>query len=651
VIGRIPVLDVSPSVGAGRWPGRSVVGETFAVSATVFREGHDLVGGTVVLTPPGATARQARRTRMSALPDGQGARLTDGFTADVTCDSEGLWKLVVEGWADPWATWRHAIEAKLEAGQQAGELANDLETGALLLERAAKASGKQIGADLRATAKALRDETIALPERVTAALGVHALPLRDLVTPSAPLYVRVDRERALFSSWYEFFPRSEGGFAGGAIEHLDYVASLGADVVYLPPVHPIGRAHRKGPNNTLTAGPKDPGSPWAIGSADGGHDALAPELGTMADFDAFVARAGALGMEVALDLALQCSPDHPWVAAHPEFFQHRPDGSIAYAENPPKKYQDIYPLDFDSGGEALRQEILRVFLFWIGHGIKIFRVDNPHTKPVAFWEWLIESVKKDHPDVLFLAEAFTRPPMVHSLAMVGFTQSYTYFTWRNAAWELIAYLQELTSAPSADYLRPNLFVNTPDILHGYLQTGGAAAFKIRAAVAATASPSWGVYSGYEWIENTAVRAGSEEYLDSEKYQIRTRDWDDPPLAPYLRRLNQIRREHLALQRLRGLVFHPTLSADIIAFSRRVWTADGTPDTILTIVNLDPFAAHEATVQLDVAALGLRSGERFLVHDQLGTRGSYEWTAQAYVHLDPSEPAHVMHVTRLDGTPA
>jgi starch synthase (maltosyl-transferring) len=646
VIGRIPVLDVQPVVEGGRWAAKAVVGETFTVSATVFRDGHDLVGATAVLIPPGGSARQARRTRMTALPLGAGARGTDGFAADVTVDAPGAWKLIVEGWADPWATWHHNVEAKLAAGQGAQELEADLETGARLLERTKVRALARTAAQ---AASALRDATLRLDDRVAPALAIADIEVRDLVSPSAAYPLWVDRDRALVGFWYELFPRSFGGLRGTAAA-LDRIATLGADVVYLPPIHPIGTTHRKGPNNTLNAGPDDPGSPWAIGSADGGHDAIAPELGTLDDLEFLVKRASELDMEIALDLALQCSPDHPWVTTHPEFFHHRPDGTIAYAENPPKKYQDIYPLDFDSGGEELRQEVLRVVRHWMDHGIRIFRVDNPHTKPVAFWEWLIGEVHATDPDVLFLSEAFTRPPMLHTLAMVGFTQSYTYFTWRNERWDLEQYLHELTSPPGADYLRPNLFVNTPDILHAYLQQGGLPAFRVRATIAATAAPTWGIYSGYELGENVPLREGSEEYLHSEKYEVRARDYTNAPLSPLIARLNEVRREHLALQRLRGIVLHSAEDPAVLSYSRRVWDGAGVPDTILTIVNLDPHATHETWVHLDTAALGV-AGERFLVHDQIGGRSVYEWGDTVFVRLSPEEPAHVMHVTHLDGRPA
>ncbi len=424
---------------------------------------------------------------------------------------------------------------------------------------------------------------------------------------------------------------------------------MGFDVVYLPPIHPVGEVNRKGPNNTLTPGPHDPGSPWAIGSRHGGHDAVHPDLGTVEDFDAFVERARALGMEVALDLALQCAPDHPWAKEHPEWFTVLADGTIAYAENPPKKYQDIYPLNFDNDPEGLYAEVLRVVLHWVDHGVKIFRVDNPHTKPVQFWEWLIWEVKQTHPEVLFLSEAFTRPAMMHTLAKVGFTQSYTYFTWRTNKAELQDYVTELAGA-AADYMRPNFFVNTPDILHAYLQYGGPPAFKVRAVLAALLSPSWGVYAGYELFEHVAVRPRSEEYLDSEKYQYRPRDWaaaerEGRSLAPYLTMLNRLRHEHPALQWLRNVVFHPVDQPEVMAWSKRL--GDGPDaDTVLVVVNLDPHGTREATGHWDMPALGLNWDEPFEVHDHV-TGATYRWRGHDYVRLDPHvEPAHVLTVRRL-----
>uniref|UniRef100_UPI00260AD5AF alpha-1,4-glucan--maltose-1-phosphate maltosyltransferase n=1 Tax=uncultured Nocardioides sp. TaxID=198441 RepID=UPI00260AD5AF len=486
-------------------------------------------------------------------------------------------------------------------------------------------------------------------------------PLRELVTVEGPYPAYADRERALFGSWYEFFPRSEGaskdpttgkvrsGTFRTAAKRLDAVAAAGFDVIYLPPIHPIGEVNRKGPNNTLTPGPDDTGSPWAIGSKDGGHDAIHPDLGTMADFDAFVARAGELGLEVALDLALQAAPDHPWVTTHPQFFTTRADGSIAYAENPPKQYQDIYPLNFDNDPSGICREVLRVVKLWMSHGVRIFRVDNPHTKPVAFWEWLLKEVRRTDPDVLFLSEAFTRPAMMHGLGAVGFHQSYTYFTWRTAKWEIEEYLRELSSE-SDHLMRPNFFVNTPDILHAYLQYGGPAAFKVRAALAATSSPSWGVYAGYELFEHVAVKPGSEEYLDSEKYQIRIRDWEAAEaegrtLTPYLTRLNELRREHRSLQLLRNLTIHHSDDENVLVFAKQAVVGDPDSDTVVVVINLDPHATRETTVHLDLPSLGMDWGERFVVHDEI-THQDWSWGQHNYVRLDPHhEPAHVLTVRR------
>jgi len=661
VIGRIVITDVLPVVGCGRWPAKAVVGELIPVSATVFREGHDLVGATAILTgpegQPGDTARMRRG----------GTDAPDTFSALVAATSEGTWHLRVEGWADPMATWQHAVEVKAAAGQGLAELAVDLEDGALLLLRAAEGlPPEQRPAALHAVA-ALRDASLTdVRDRLAPALSpmlrtaLAASPLRELVTSSDTCLLTVDRTAALFSSWYELFPRSEGasfdpprsGTFASAAKRLPAVAAMGFDVVYLPPIHPIGKVNRKGANNTLTPGPNDPGSPWAIGSREGGHDAVHPDLGTIDDFDAFVARAEELGMEIALDLALQCAPDHPWATEHPEWFTTKSDGSIAYAENPPKKYQDIYPMNFDNDPEGIYAEVLRVVRHWSAHGVRFFRVDNPHTKPVCFWERLIAEVKATEPGVLFLAEAFTRPPMMHMLGQVGFTQSYTYFTWRTAKWELEEYGREL--ARDAWHMRPNFFVNTPDILHAFLQYGGPAAFRIRAVLASMLSPAWGVYAGYEKYEHVAVRPGSEEYLDSEKYQYRPRNWSEAPLAAYLTMLNSIRRRHPALQSLRALRFHSADQDSVLVFSKRADVLPGTDpaaaDTVLVVVNLDPQAVREATVSLEMPALGLDWNEDFDVVDEV-TGAEYAWGQFNYVRLDPyDEPAHIFTVRRR-GAPA
>ena len=466
---------------------------------------------------------------------------TDRFTTQVSPDRQGMWTLVIEAWSDPLGTWRHAVVAKAGAHQSGEEMANDLETGARLLERIARRPQQQYATAIRGAVAALRDVSRSVAERIGPALSgelwpvLAADPIRELITRSPAYQVWVDQPLAEFGSWYEFFPRSSGsqvdeqglpvrhGTFADAQGELPRVAAMGFDVVYLPPIHPIGEVNRKGrnsasePGGTINPDPRDVGSPWAIGSAAGGHDAVHPALGTIEDFDAFVARAGELGLTVALDFALQCAPDHPWVAAHPEWFTTKPDGTIAYAENPPKKYQDIYPLNFDNDAPGLYAEALRVLRFWISHGVTVFRVDNPHTKPINFWEWLIAQVHAECPEAIFLAEAFTKPAMMHELAKVGFTQSYTYFTWRTGKQELVDYGVDLVS--SAHYMRPNFFVNTPDILHASLQYGGPAMFAIRAVLAATMSPTWGVYSGYELFEHEAVRPGSEEYRNSEKYAL------------------------------------------------------------------------------------------------------------------------------------
>ena len=651
MIGRIAISEVRPQVSCGRWPARAVVGETFPVEATVFREGHDLIGAAVLLRAPesGKGGGKARRIPMRPLGN-------DRFGADVTVDAPGRWTFAIEGFADPIATWQHGIEVKHAAGQN---VALELEEGARLHEAALANVPKGVRtaayrAAFENAVKALRGGAADVDAALAIATGrdvqdaLERYPLRRLVTVSDKLAVAVDRPRALYGSWYEMFPRSEGAESGRsgtfrtATARLDAIAEMGFDVLYLPPIHPVGSAYRKGPNNSLEAGPDDPGSPWAIGSADGGHDAVHPDLGTIDDFDAFVARAEKEGLEVALDLALQAAPDHPWATEHPEFFTTRADGTIAYAENPPKKYQDIYPLDFDNDPAGLYAEVLRVVEHWIAHGVEIFRVDNPHTKPLNFWEWLIADVKAAHPDVIFLAEAFTRPPMMQTLAKIGFTQSYTYFTWRNAKWELEEYLVELAQTEVADYMRPNFFVNTPDILHAYLQHGGPPAFKIRAALAATMSPTWGVYSGFELFEGRAVRDGSEEYLDSEKYQYRPRDWSAPGLTPYLTRLNEIRRRHSALHWLRNIRFHPTDDDAILAYSKKHGD-----DVVLCVVNTDPHNARETIVHLDMAELGLESHESFEVRDEVADTW-YVWHgADNYVRLDPGhEPAHIFAVTPL-----
>jgi starch synthase (maltosyl-transferring) len=638
------------------------------VTCTVFREGHEMLGAGVVLRDPGGR-------RQPIAPLREIARGLDRYGADVTPASEGLWHFRVQAWGDPIAYLRHNAAIKVPIGQDVELM---LAEGALLFDRAARqADAGRVRKLLTSVAARLREGpghgvdrlAAAYTEEVTQTLA--RFPLRELNSHSAWYPLIVHRRRAQYGSWYEFFPRSEGaivdplgrrapvsGTLRTAARRLDDVAAMGFDVVYLPPVHPIGTTARKGRNNSLVAGPDDPGSPWAIGSPAGGHDAIHPDLGTLDDFDAFVARAASLGLEVALDLALQASPDHPWVAKHPEWFTTRADGTIAYAENPPKKYQDIYPLNFDNDPDGIYAEVLRVVRHWIAHGVSIFRVDNPHTKPLPFWERLLAEVAATDPDVIFLAEAFTRPATMHALAQIGFHQSYTYFTWRDTAAELTEYAKELASQAAA-YMRPNFFVNTPDILGGYLQHAGPAAFRVRAVLAAMLAPSWGVYSGYELCENTPLRPGSEEYLDSEKYQYRPRDWAaakrlNLTISPFISQLNAIRRSHPALWQMRNLRFHFPDQPEILCFSKRagrpatgaIGTGATDPagsDTVIVVVNLDQHQPREATVWLDGAALGIDVGAGFTVTDEL-TGASYRWGAANYVRLDPDRsPAHIFTV--------
>ncbi|WP_188835104.1 alpha-1,4-glucan--maltose-1-phosphate maltosyltransferase [Flexivirga endophytica] len=656
-VGRIPVVDVQPAVNGGAFATKSVVGESFPVTATVFREGHDAVNATAALTDPDGTTHYVP---MTCTNPG-----LDTWRCEVSADRPGVWSFCVEGWSDPYATWTHDAVIKIAAEVDTEVM---LEEGALLLERALRevdhdATARRI---LTAAVDGLRDTEQPAGARISAGTSsdvgrvMSATPLRDYVSPSASYSWWVERDRALSGAWYEIFPRSEGarfdektgkwtsGTLRTAAKRLPAIAGMGFDVVYLTPVHPIGQTNRKGPNNTLTAGPDDPGSPYAIGSADGGHDAIHPDLGTFADFDAFVAAARKQNLEVALDLALQCSPDHPWVAAHPEWFTTRADGSIAYAENPPKKYQDIYPVNFDNDPAGIYAEVRRVVQVWIDHGVTIFRVDNPHTKPVEFWQWLIADVAREHPDIVWLAEAFTRPAMMATLAKVGFQQSYTYYAWRNEAAELREYVEEL-ARESAPYMRPSFWPTTHDILTPYMQYGGPTAWKLRAALAATLSPTYGIYAGYELIEHVA-RPGAEEQIDNEKYQYKDREWsryeaggdrEGQSLAPYLTRLNLIRHEHSALHWLRNITFHHVDDGQMLAFSKK----DG-DDVIIVVANTDPHATRQSTVRLDMGALGLSAGDRFVAHDLI-TDASWEWGSDNYVRLGPdTEPLHIVHLRRF-----
>jgi len=665
-VGRIPVLDLSPQLNDNLWPVRAFVGEVVPFSATAFREGHDLIGVDLELTSPeGVIARHP----MVLQGDG-----TDRYGTQAQLALAGRWSYRVRAYADDFATWHHNAAIKIPAGidvELMFTIGRDHFTQASL-DKARSLPARRL---MKAAAAALSDRTKSDTERFLAvadaalvqAIALH--PLSGLASYSAERTIIVERTRAGIGSWYEFFPRSEGavrrddgtwqsGTFRSAAQRLPGVAAMGFNVLYLPPIHPIGQAYRKGPNNSLTVAPGDPGSPWAIGSADGGHDAIHPDLGTVTDFTFFLTEAAALGIEVALDFALQASPDHPWVTEHPEWFTTLPDGSIAYAENPPKKYQDIYPINFDNDPAGIRHEALRLLRHWIALGVKIFRVDNPHTKPLDFWEWLIAEVNETDPDVVFLAEAFTRPALMQALGKVGFQQSYTYFTWRNTKTELEEFFDGLATK-TPDFLRPNLFVNTPDILTEYLQFGGPAAFKIRAALAATAAPTWGVYSGFDLFENVA-RPGAEESIDNEKYEYRPRDWSKAEelgksLAPYLTMLNRIRAEHPALRQLRNLDIHASDDDSILVYSKYLeaaFTDTGHADALIIVANVDPHSVRQSVVHLDVTRFGIARGESFDVHD-LVTDVTWTWSADNFVRLDAfTEPVHILHVTGHDsGTAA
>ena len=649
---RLGIDDVRPLISAGSVASKAVVGEVIPVTALVWREGHDAVSAT--LSAWAARTAATSSVTMHVDPDDQ-----DRVHGVFTPGTQGTWYFRVDAWSDPIATWKNAVTKKMAAGQSAAELANDLQHGAELFSRAALQTPSDVVEPLFAAARDLEDESLDVDKRVQVALSeevagiLHSHPLRDLLVEGAIHEVYVERRAALYNSWYELFPRSTGGWdkEGNPVhgtfdttaKALERVADMGFDTVYFPPIHPIGKVHRKGKNNSVVAEPGDVGSPWAIQD----HSTTHPDLGTMEDFQKLVSRAQELGLEVALDFALQASPDHPWASSHPEFFTVLPDGSIAYAENPPKKYQDIYPLNFDNAPDAIYHEIYETLMIWVEAGVSTFRVDNPHTKPANFWNWLITRVHATHPDVIFLAEAFTRAPRLFGLAKAGFSQSYTYFTWQTSKQELTQFGR--MHVDQADICRPNLFVNTPDILHESLQTGGRAMFAIRAVLAATMSPLWGVYSGFELYEHTPVAPGSEEYLDSEKYELRPRDFaaaaaSGDSLESYIRLLNQIRRDNPALQQLRTLRFHDTDNEAIIAYSK----ADpASGNVVLVVVNLDPRNAQEATVTVDMQAIGRHPGESYTVQDTI-TGSAYHWSERNFVRLEPlRDVAHVFILPPAD----
>ena len=633
---RIQIGSPAPMVDCGRFPAKRTVGDRVTVGADIFRDGHDVLRAVARYRSPGSsTWQEVAMRRVDAHLDG------DRWEGSFEVDAGGRWTWTVEAWTDSFATWRSEIERKIAFGEK--DLSSELSEGVALLQRAAQRTKNDADKRLMEQAAALLgDATAPEPERREAALhsmlleAVQRNPDRsESTTLEHQLQIDVDRERARFGSWYELFPRSWGGLTGVA-EQIPELAELGFDVLYLPPVHPIGVTNRKGANNALVAAPGDPGSPWAIGDATGGHMALHPELGTIADFEALVATANQQGIEIALDFAIQCSADHPWLTEHPEWFNRRPDGTLKYAENPPKKYQDIYNVNFDSEDwRELWDALLEVVRYWCERGVTIFRVDNPHTKPLAFWEWLIEEVRKDYPDTLFLAEAFTRAAMMRQLAKVGFNQSYTYFTWKSSKHELIEYVTELASGGMQDYYRPNFFVNTPDILTEELRQGGPPKFASRLVLGATLSPTYGIYSGFESFERTPVRAGSEEYENSEKYEIKQRALTGPLLA-LISRMNAIRRANPALQQFDNIEFLGTENDALIAYAKR--SGD---NTIIAVVTLDPALAQEGVVVVP-AALGL--APVFTVTDLLSGE-SFDWRmGRNFVRLDPYRVAHLLRVS-------
>ncbi len=642
---QLVIENVAPKLDGGRYPIKRMIGSVIEVSADIFKDGHDLIAARILYRRPGEATSRVAPFNYRFDPD----RWHGSFKADQI----GLWQYDVEAWPDRFGTWRSDLGKRLNAGQ---DVRPELLEGAGLLARLAEKLSGQAQRVVSDAAKRLGNPSLALDERLKVAFAEDVLELvrvplfaEEASRLERPLELYVDRAEACFSAWYELFPRSQGsdperhGTFADTAKRLPEIAALGFDVIYLPPVHPIGITHRKGRNNSPTCVPGDVGSPWAIGAKEGGHTAVHPALGTLADFDVLVASARDFGLEIALDFALQCSPDHPWVKEHPEWFFIRPDGSIRYAENPPKKYEDIYPINFwCKDRQGLWSACRDAILFWVARGVKIFRVDNPHTKPLSFWEWCIREVQASHPETIFLSESFTRPNRMKSLGKLGFTQSYTYFTWKNTAWELKDYMHELTKTEMAEYYRPNFFANTPDILHEFLQTGGRPAFRLRLLLAATLSPTYGIYSGYELCEHLPVHHGSEEYLDSEKYQIRVRDWNAPGnIKQDISRLNRIRREQPALHELTNLSFLNTDYDAILAYRKSVPGND-----LIVVVNLDPHAMHETTVEVPIGELGIGPNDPYEMSDLL-TGARYTWRgAKNYVRLDPTERVgHVFKVSR------
>lgn len=641
---RLVIEGVSPEIDGGQFPIKRTVGEKVAVEADIFTDGHDAISCLLKYRKEG----DPNWTEVPMRP-----LVNDRWRGEFVVDEAGRYGYTLEAWVDPFQSWRQGFVKKVDAGHDVGA---DLGVGAEMIETAAKRAAKDDQAKLSGYASALRAKSDGKIERALeeelAQLMLRYPDRRFATTYDRELVVVVDRAKARFSSWYEMFPRSCASEPGrhGTFQdcesRLPYVAAMGFDVLYLPPIHPIGRAYRKGKNNALTAGSEDLGSPWAIGATEGGHKSIHPQLGTLDDFRRLVAKAAEHGLEIALDIAFQCTPDHPYAKEHSEWFRHRPDGTIQYAENPPKKYQDIYPLDFHTEDwRGLWQELKSVVVFWIDQGIRIFRVDNPHTKPFAFWEWLIGEIKADYPDVIFLSEAFTRPKVMYRLAKLGFTQSYTYFAWRNTKWELTQYFTELTQSRVREYFRPNLWPNTPDILTEYLQLGGRPAFMARLVLAATLGASYGIYGpAFELCENRPREIGSEEYLDSEKYEIKRWDIERPDsLKDLIGVVNRIRRDNPALQSDLSLRFHDVDNEQIICYSKQ--TGDFS-SVILVVVNLDPHYTQSGWVDLSLEAFELDPHTPFQVHDLL-TGGRYLWQGtRNYVELNPhSCPAHIFRLRR------
>jgi starch synthase (maltosyl-transferring) len=651
---RVAVESVTPQVDSGRFPAKRTLGEQVVVEADVFADGHDSLAS--VLRYRHQSSSEWTEAPMTAL-------VNDRWRGRFSVTELGRYAYTVDGWVDPLKTWSKQLAKRIEANQ---DVKPDLEIGARLVEAAAKRAPGEDATKLTALAQVLRKQGTALPaaqgERsaspnlVELAAQLEALMDRHAdrslaTTYSRELEVVVDPERARFGAWYELFPRSAAkpgthGTFRDVEQRLPYISGMGFDILYLPPIHPIGRTHRKGRNNSVRAAAGDPGSPWAIGSEQGGHKSVNPDLGTLDDFRRFVRVAGEHGLAVALDIAFQCSPDHPYVREHPEWFKHRPDGTIQFAENPPKKYEDIIPFDFETESwQELWAELLSVVQFWIDQGVRIFRVDNPHTKPFPFWEWLIGEIKRSQPDVIFLAEAFTRPKVMNRLAKLGFSQSYTYFTWRNAAWEIVQYFTELSRPPMADFMRSNLWPNTPDILNDYLQTGGRPAFAARLMLAATLGASYGIYGpAFELCESRPREAGSEEYLDSEKYQLRSWKLDSPDnLRELITLVNKIRRENPALQTDRTLRFHSTENEWLVAYTK---STEDLNDVVLTVVNVDPRRAQAGMVTLPLEELGLPRDKAYQAHELL-TGARYVWNGpRNYVEINPSSaPGQIFRLRR------